>query len=160
MTSSNNEGYSTTNDHLLLFNENSCTGIVLHLIELLAKPVLWEDLNNPGYCQDYNYRLLSKSWWQAHVAEDNTYRIYWTGRSPTCAYIEPSTLCASIVGIGRYSVGYHKRNGNTKQTTDLFIYSGVLPAKYAKAMVTQSLWEYWTRIWFDLRPQNGIHVQN
>lgn len=44
-------------------HETFSTGVGLHLVELLAKGVLWESLNNPGFCQDY--RLLSTNRWQS-----------------------------------------------------------------------------------------------
>ena len=48
--------------HILSLSETSSPGIGLQLLELLAKEVLWEPLNNSGYCQNYisfSLQLLS-----------------------------------------------------------------------------------------------------
>ena len=52
----------------------------------------------------------------------------------------------------------HKHQASYKP----LIYNGVLPARYARARVTQSLWEWSTNDWFDLRhtPWDGIHTRH
>lgn len=45
--------------HLFSPNETSSGGNELHIIALLAKEIPRESLNNPGCCQDRNYRTIS-----------------------------------------------------------------------------------------------------
>lgn len=68
MKLSNNGG---DKPQLAITNGVSGTEIGLHLIELLAKVIPGESLNNPGYCQ--NYQLLCTNGWQVPITKDNTY---------------------------------------------------------------------------------------
>lgn len=54
---------------------------------------------------------------------------------------QSSPLCTSVFGIGRCSECYQRRNANTKSVIKPLIYSDVLPAKFAGAVVAQSVWE-------------------
>jgi hypothetical protein len=48
---------------------------------------------------------------------------------------------ASVLGTGRYSACYQRRNINNKPAKTLPTYNGVLPARQATAITAQSLWE-------------------
>ena len=93
--------------------------------------------NNSGCCQ--GNRLFSSSGIKAKIAEDNTYIAHWTLRGRAGVYIEISPLSSSVFGMGRYSAGCLKKNMNTNLATKVLIYNAVLPAKYARAIVVQSL---------------------
>jgi hypothetical protein len=54
-------------------------------------------------------------------------------------YIEPSPLHYSVFTTGRYFAPYKRRNVNTNPATNSLIYNGILTARYASAMVAQSL---------------------
>lgn len=53
----NNRGDKVPTGHLLSSKEASTTRVGLRLIELFARGVPWESVNNPGCCKDN--RLLS-----------------------------------------------------------------------------------------------------
>lgn len=48
-------------------------------------------------------------------------------------------------------VCYKKRNKNTNPATNILIYSGIQPARYASARMEGNLWEYTTNVSSDLR---------
>lgn len=132
----------------------------LQIIELLAKGVPNEPSNNPGCCQDYG--LLSTNWQQGPTDENNTCRSHWNWRSAAGTYTEPrsSILVPSLVEEG--TLHATKRNVNSNSATNSWLNNGVLTARYASEMLTKSLWEWTTSIWFDLRPSqwNGTHTQH
>ena len=53
--------------------------------------------------------------------------------------METSLSCSNLLGAGRYSSGYRKRNVDTNPATNASVYNGVLPARYTSVMVAQSL---------------------
>lgn len=90
--------------------------------------------------QQRSEQVLRPCSWPYHpFAEDNTYTTHRTWGYKAGAYLEPSSLCASIFGTERYCVDYQKINGNTKPATKSLNYNGVLPARFVRAMVAQSL---------------------
>lgn len=50
-------------------------------------------------------------------------------------------LGSSVIGTETYPVHYQRRSINTNLGTNPLIYSAVLPARYARTMEGQSLWE-------------------
>lgn len=134
MKSPNNGGDRPPAGHLLSPNEVFSTRTELHIIELLAKV-------NPQpsqTCQDH--RLLSTSWQQGPIPEDSTTlptEQVWVELVPTQSC--PSSLHTSVFVTERYFSHYQKRNVNTSPATNLLIYNAVLPARSARAKVSQSL---------------------
>lgn len=64
------------------------------------------------------------------------------GKNRADAYIEPPSLTFSIFGTGRKVLcKLPKRKHKHQARHEPFIYSGVLPARYIRAMVAQSSWE-------------------
>ena len=51
------------------------------------------------------------------------------------------SLGSGVVVTETYSVHYQRRNINTNLGTNSLTYSAVLPARYARAMEGQNLWE-------------------
>lgn len=49
------------------------------------------------------------------------------------------TSLTRVLGTGRDSAGYRKRNIDTNPATVLLVYIAVLPVKYARATVAQKL---------------------
>lgn len=140
MESSNYGGNKDITGHLLLPNKASSTEMELHLIELLAKGVSWKPPSHVGYvCQCC--RVLSTKWWQDPIGENNTHRTHWTQRSWDSSYIESSSPCSCFFSTGRSSEGYQKSYLNTNQVTNPLIYNGVLPTRYTRTVVAQSMWE-------------------
>lgn len=90
--------------------------------------------NWPHTCQ--GYRLFLTKGQQDHIAEGNIYTTQWTEKIQASAYIEPSPLRYSVFGM--YSSYHQRRNENTNPATNYLIYNGVLPVRYADAVVAQS----------------------
>lgn len=59
----------------------------------------------------------------------------------SCCLFEPSPLFSSGFGTENYFEVYQKRNIHTNLVIKLLIYNAILPAKCARARVTQSLRE-------------------
>lgn len=120
--------------HLLSPYEASNPGIMLHLVELLAKRVSWESSNNPG--QDYIFaphKLTVRPYsWRQHL------HTHWTWRSQASAFIEPSPLWARVFSTRKFFVCYQKRSIKTNTATNLWMDNVVLPVRYAILIVLQS----------------------
>lgn len=84
-----------------------------------------EPPNNSGCCQ--MYMLLPQTANKVLLLR-TTQTTHYTWRSQVCAYIEPSLLCASIIGTNQYFVCYQRRNINIKPGTNLLIYKDILTA--------------------------------
>lgn len=124
--------------NLLPPNKAFNTRIGFHLIELLTLEVPWESPNNLGFCQDN--RSPSTNWQQGpNCWRQQPHNSLNKERSSRRLHT-PFTLHSSIFGIGTCSVCYQKRNVNIKPIANPLIYNGILPAKYARAMVSELEW--------------------
>ena len=79
-------------------------------------------------------------------------------------YTEPSPLSplhSKVFGAESYSAHDQRRNVNNNPATNPVMYSGVLPARYARAMVTQSCGSN-QQYRVELRPipGDGTHTQH
>jgi hypothetical protein len=66
----------------------------------------------------------------------------WTWKSWVDVWMETSLSCSNLLGAGRYSSGYRKRNVDTNPATKRLTYNLLCLQTYARAMVAQNLWEY------------------
>lgn len=93
-------GHRFPTSHLLSLNTAFCTGIVLHLIALLAKG---EPSNNSGCCQGY-IGFSPKTDGKPPLLNITSTQLSWTWRHHADAYKEPSILGASIFHSGYQEV--------------------------------------------------------
>lgn len=86
-------------------------------------------------------RLLSTNQQQHDIAEDSMYTTHRMWKDQTDSYIELSHLYSSVLQTERYSEGYQKKHVITNPTAKFFLYSELLPAKFARSMMEKSIWE-------------------
>lgn len=70
-------------------------------------------------------------------------------------------IWVGLATVGGVSPGIVALNAIRKQAdTSPSIYNAVLPGRCARAMVVQSLWEWPTDVWSDLKPTpwDGLHI--
>lgn len=97
------------------------------------------------------YRLLSINWLQAPIADYNIYRTHWIWRGWAGTYLEPSSLSASVLSTRRYSECYQSSNIYINLAINPVTHRGVSPTRYACVVGAQSLWQWPTTIWLELR---------
>ena len=128
-----NGGDRIPTGHLLSPNETSSTGIGLHLVEMLVKGVFWESPNNPDGCSpqtDGQAPLLETT--PTQLIKHGEVQLVPTESFHHCtqgSFVQEGTLSAT------------KGETHTNPAANPLSYNGVLPARYARAMVAQSLWE-------------------
>ena len=86
-------------------------------------------------------RLLSTNQQQHPIAEDSIYTTHRMWKDQTGSYIELSHLYSTVIHTERYSEGYQKKHVITNPTANLFLYSVLLPAKFARSMMEKSVWK-------------------
>lgn len=137
MTLSNKGGDRAPSGYLLSPNETSSSGIGLHSIEL-AKGAQWKSSLTQAVAKTTvaRHKLMARPF-----ADYDICAVHWLWRSQAGAYIEPSPLPSRIFGTRGYSGYCQKRDRNTHPITNPSICSGDLPARWARPMVAQNLWE-------------------
>ena len=112
-------------------------GIRLQLIELLVKGVPLGISKQPRLLPRQQVALhkltVSPHYWRWHLHNSLNME-----KSCQCLH-RAFTPCASIIGTGRYSACYQKRNIDIKSHINPLVYNGALPVRCSRAMVAQSL---------------------